>query len=137
MDYEKKYKEALELMKDCIPDEDGLVHVRPCEIFTELADSEDEVIRKAILEHIRYCTESIPDRDKFVAWLEKQGEQRSKLVDFDLNANDSDLQEATYFIPNGFHAEITDDKVVIKKGEPKPTKVEPKFNVGDWTTIKE
>ncbi len=31
MDYEKKYKEALELMKDCIPDGNGLVHIRPCD----------------------------------------------------------------------------------------------------------
>ena len=26
------------------------------------------------------------------------------------------MQEATYCIPKGFHAEIDDDKVVIKKG---------------------
>lgn len=55
---------------------------------------------------------------------EKQGGQRTKLVDFDLNAKDSDLQEETYFIPKGFHAEIIGDKVVIKKGEQKP--------VPDW-----
>jgi hypothetical protein len=35
-------------------------------------------------------------------------------------AKDSELQEDTYYIPKGFHAEIDDDKVVIKKGE-KPT----------------
>jgi len=35
-------------------------------------------------------------------------------------AKDSELQEATYYIPKGFHAEIDDDKVIIKKGE-KPT----------------
>ncbi len=32
-------------------------------------------------------------------------------------AKDSELQEAIYYIPKGFHAEIDDDKVVIKKGE--------------------
>ena len=32
-------------------------------------------------------------------------------------AKDSELQEVTYYIPKGFHAEIDDDKVVIKKGE--------------------
>jgi len=36
------------------------------------------------------------------------------------DAKDSELQEVTYFIPKGFHAEIDDDKVVIKEGE-KPT----------------
>lgn len=30
------------------------------------------------------------------------------------------MQEVTYFITKGFHAEIDDDKVVIKKGEQKP-----------------
>ena len=35
-------------------------------------------------------------------------------------AKDSELQEVTYYISKGFHAEIDDDKVVIKKGE-KPT----------------
>ena len=46
MDYEKKYKQSLALMGDCIPDEDGYVHVRPQDIFPELAESEDERIRK-------------------------------------------------------------------------------------------
>jgi len=35
-------------------------------------------------------------------------------------AKDSELQEETYFIHNGFHAEIDGNKVVIKKGENKP-----------------
>lgn len=41
-------------------------------------------------------------------------------IEIPFGAKDSELQEATYFIPQGFHAEIDDDKVVIKKGE-KPT----------------
>ena len=36
------------------------------------------------------------------------------------DANDSELTEVTYYIPKGFHAEIDDDKVVIKIGENKP-----------------
>lgn len=85
MDYEKKYKEAFELMKDCIPDENGLVHVRPCEIFTELADSEDEKIRKALVDYFTAYKEQkecgiktfygIPT-DSIIAWLEKQGEKK-------------------------------------------------------------
>ena len=68
-DYEKKYKEALELMKDCVPDEDGLVHIRPCDIFSELGESEDERIRKAL---IRMVEEDWPGRNDVLAWLEKQ-----------------------------------------------------------------
>jgi len=41
-------------------------------------------------------------------------------IEIPFGAKDSELQEETYFIPDGFHAEIDDDKVVIKKGE-KPT----------------
>jgi len=36
------------------------------------------------------------------------------------SSKDSELIEESYYIPKGFHAEIDDDKVVIKKGE-KPT----------------
>lgn len=77
MDYEEKYKTALERAriwkdKSGMPkDKQGILD----DIFPELAESEDERIRKAILEHIQLCTESIPDRDKFIAYLEKQGEQ--------------------------------------------------------------
>jgi hypothetical protein len=41
-------------------------------------------------------------------------------IEIPYGAKDSELQEDTYYIPKGFHAEIDDDKVVIKKGE-KPT----------------
>lgn len=41
-------------------------------------------------------------------------------IEIPFGTKDSELQEATYYIPKGFHAEIDDDKVVIKKGE-KPT----------------
>lgn len=47
-------------------------------LLPELKENEDERIRKAILEHIQFCTESIPDRDKFIAWLEKQGQTFTK-----------------------------------------------------------
>ena len=59
--------------------------------------------------------------------LEKQGEQKPAdknattkqdgWLEIPFGAKDSELQEATYYIPKGFHAEIDDDKVVIKKGE--------------------
>lgn len=41
-------------------------------------------------------------------------------IEIPFGAKDSELQEATYYIPQGFHAEIDDNKVVFKKGE-KPT----------------
>lgn len=41
-------------------------------------------------------------------------------IEIPFGVKDSELQEVTYYIPKGFHAEIDGDKVVIKKGE-KPT----------------
>lgn len=54
--------------------------------------------------------------------IEKQGEQPKEAtytheVEIPFGAKDSELQEVTYYIPKGFHAEIEDDKVVIKKGD--------------------
>lgn len=45
---------------------------------------------------------------------------QEEIAEIPFGAKDSELQEVTYFIPKVFHAEIDDDKVVIKKGE-KPT----------------
>lgn len=52
--------------------------------------------------------------------LEKRGEQKPILdVEIPFGAKDSELEEVSYSIPNGYHAEIEDNKVVIKKGEQK------------------
>lgn len=42
-------------------------------------------------------------------------------IEIPFGAKDSELQEATYYIPKGFYAETDNDKIVIKKGE-KPAK---------------
>ena len=42
---------------------------------------------------------------------------QEEIAEIPFGAKDSELQEAIYNIPKGFHAEINDDKVVIKKGE--------------------
>ena len=39
------------------------------------------------------------------------------MIDIPFGAKDSELQEVSYHIPEGFHAEIQDDKVFIKKGK--------------------
>ena len=49
-------------------------------IFPELKESEDEKIRKDIIDHLqflaKYCIESMPNVDKWIAWLEKQGKKK-------------------------------------------------------------
>ena len=80
--YEKKYKESLALMVDCIPDEDGYVHVRPQDIFSELKESEDEKIKQKIIKLIKKSNEVGGyalhkwEADEMLVWLEKQGEQK-------------------------------------------------------------
>ena len=83
MDYEKKYKEALErakktLEKSSAKDEAKLVVEY---FFPELAESEDERIRKWILEYLydglRKSDEQFKEQFKTaIAWFEKQKEQK-------------------------------------------------------------
>ena len=85
MDYEKKYKEALERAKSLIGDtiiEESGQHIAEV-IFPELAESEDEKIRKAIhiyLDWLDGRKDYQPKGDytikDMIAWLEKQGEQK-------------------------------------------------------------
>lgn len=51
----------------------------------------------------------------------KELKKIEKEIEIPFGAKDSELQEVTYYIPKGFHAEIDDDKIVIKKGDQKPT----------------
>ena len=74
MDYEEKYKKALEKAKRLY--EEGTITESLCHIFPELAESEDEKIRKALITHcrnIRCVTEErAEDIVKWIVWLEKQ-----------------------------------------------------------------
>ena len=81
MDYEKGYKDALERAKK-IHDNRNASNSRKEwieSIFPELAESEDERIRKALVnefEHIgNYDWHGI-ERTKILAWIEKQKEQK-------------------------------------------------------------
>lgn len=94
MNYEKKYKEALERAKEIIQDykKRNLVDIlfyakEDLEgIFPELKESEDEKIRKVLIDYFNRYKEQeecgiktffgIPT-DNILAWLEKQGEQKA------------------------------------------------------------
>lgn len=80
MDYEKKYKDALERAKYY---REGITD-RKLEngenildyIFPELKDSEDERIRKGIIKFIKVSKpgwQNYSDYSSWIAWLEKQG----------------------------------------------------------------
>ena len=138
--YEKKYKELVgKIEKAYLYAQTDSTKAVLEEIRPELAEPKDKRIRKELIEHIKANCESDFilfqkfSPDDVIAWLEKQGEQEPILdVEIPFGAKDSELEEVSYSIPDGYHAEIEDNKIVIKKGEQKPTKVEPKFKVGDW-----
>ena len=103
MNYEKAYKEALERAREFQKSKDGLCVLTAESIFPELKESEDEKIRKGIIDFLwkekiflQEVHSSVENNPKYrfvmdaIAWLEKQGEKKA-----------------------------TD-------------KVEPKFKVGDW-----
>lgn len=81
MDYEKRYKEALEKANAAHKDEDRHLKATLERIFPELNENEDERIRKMLIEFFskgaeyNSSTNGISDKD-IISWLEKQGEQK-------------------------------------------------------------
>ena len=81
VDYEKKYKEALERMKSWARGEhpECFTEARKAAefVFPELAESEDEKIRKAIIELVKQSSHILNpmNQKSMIAWLEKQKEQ--------------------------------------------------------------
>ena len=137
MNYEQQYKEALARAKEWMAGKySHYVSDTPQEIsefiFPELKESSDEKIRKEIIKLVKFlygsslaCEHTI-SKDKMLAWLEKQGNNADKVkqqqaIEIPFGAKDSELQEATYYIPDGYHAEINGNEVSIKKGEQKTT----------------
>ena len=90
------------------------------ELFHELKPSEDERIRKAIIDIIKFqkeqqCHIDGAIYDEMVAWLEKQVSPKIVADAYLRGCND------------------TEKKWLEKQGEQKTSdKVEPKFKVGDW-----
>jgi len=88
MDYKKKYEEAIKRGLDYIRQTPSTQIVTRQDIFEaifpEFKESEDERIRKGIIKYLSWIKEKkylyMPDKipfDDMVAWLEKQGEQKT------------------------------------------------------------
>lgn len=77
MDYKERYKEALERAKKLQETCDSTTVVGWCEyLFPELKESEDERIRKEIIDFLELPHPQFVgkrDHEKWIAWLEKQG----------------------------------------------------------------
>ena len=82
MDNIKKFEDFLDRMQGLLDNAkkqgDIMVPVEDLEnAFPELKESEDERIRKELVAMVRLSCTNGDDADKKIAWLEKQGEQKS------------------------------------------------------------
>ena len=101
MDYEKKYKEAMNKILSYETDEFNRVNVCPQDIFPELRESEDERIIRAIIDALYSHTNSINllssrgyQMENIEAWLEKQKYDRMKPVYDNQDSFESALEKA-------------------------------------------
>ena len=116
MNYEKAYKDALERMKswargehpECFTEAQKAAEF----IFPELAESEDEMIRKAL---IRFHKSTIDidgiKGEDILAWLEKQGKQKPI---YNFNAVDWQPSKVDGKIHNIYNSEV-EPKFIEKK----------------------
>lgn len=158
MNYEEKYKQALERVRIEYKNEQSKGNIWTCEnlstIFPELRESEDERIRKEIIAYldVQDAISNRKDQDfkSWIAWLEKQGEQKPVEWDYPYGENETVdklmaiaecLEMDEGFLYNGYTGtecvKFLRD-LARKQVECKPAdKVEPKFKAGDWivTTV--
>ena len=156
MNYEKAYKEALERAKRLETAEyRGIV-----EYIFELKESEDEKIRKALIRLFQAeSTESFGEftNKQFIAWLEKQCEEKTVAVDIDQMVDDFSRQEIKgYGIPSMIEVDAyrkgisdvialhnkrfkcsTNDNCSKLLNKDKTLNNLPKFKVGDWLCANE
>ena len=123
MDYEKKYKKALDIARKCHDTTMWLdERVMLKEMFPELAMSDDKKSKNWILEYLydglRKSDEQFKGQFKAaITWLEKQGDTDP--------CSDCTNDKGC----------VTCEYDVLREATPQPTnKVEPKFKVGDWIT---
>ena len=131
----QKYDEALKKAKDFYKgykQRDNQLYADDLEsIFSELKESEDEKMKKHIIQILK-DNFSGEDTNKCIAWLENQGEQKSidqQRVDA-LNDIVAEQKAADKIEPKDYNS--------IDPHFGKPIdKAEPKFKVGDWIVYKD
>lgn len=163
MDYKEKYEQALERCKKEF-NFNNLVYSheeikqRLERVFPELKESEDEKIRRALIQHIKYKVSVISGwrKEELIAWLEKQGEKKPTSPVWKYKKDHTPLIRDSLILnkygcvaesPSGTlvsdvwvidYDELTKlpKEEIEKHGEQKPTNnVEQKFHEGDWITI--
>lgn len=159
MNYEERYNQALEAAKRELNycgslNSDAARQI--FRLFPELKESEDERIRKDIISYLKSSTAISPKT--WIAWLEKQGEQKSidKVEPKWRKGNDGEFLYETSVVwvhnetktlataglrldSNTFYIPISElEKLPKEEAEEKPTsRIEPKFKVGDTIVEKD
>ena len=153
----KRYDEAIKKARNIVNSINvGLIGKNSFEaVFPELKESEDERIRKALIQFFLKSavddesTNGIPDKD-ILDWLEKQGDKVEPIEGFDTEFE----KQVSHLIASAINKEHEYNKGYVKwaaqslieyakreiekQGEHKPAdKVEPKFKVGDWIIHKD
>lgn len=129
MIYKEKYEMALERARTIYndsykPDKALVIAEVLSHIFPELKENEDERIRKGIMALVEQSAEILSgsNQKRMLAWLEKQGEQKSTdNADTDTNWKEGDV------IRHGGVLADSDCKAATEEMSPKSN-----FKVGDW-----
>lgn len=148
MNYEQKYKDALERAKTLYKSANGMIHKRWVkQVFPELQEIEDERIKyeiKVILTNTDFSQFALDYTfADMIAWLEKQREKiqywnpsKEQLEALDYAYNSCpDTERGNYY--EGVLETLIDDlhKLSEKQGGQKPTnKADSKFHEGEWIT---
>ena len=144
-----KKEEAMKILKD-FHDKSALFSVKTAldTVFPELAESEDERIRKSIIAIINnYVDNSNTFKPKMIAWLENQSESDeikakefliNKGYPIDANGTFPTYEEMYNIIREGLEklSEKPQGKTALEAAKEEnvdnANKVEPKFHQGDW-----
>jgi len=114
MDYKKKYNEALKWMRELYPGLHGATKEDAEHYFPELRESEDERIRKEIIEYLKLVDKGEGDYahpmvSGWIAWLEKQKEQKPSTPKFRVGDVMRTKQEAAKGITDGLPVIVSVD----------------------------
>ena len=135
MDYKEKYEQAIERLKQWDREHPCAGYVlsdRDKFIFPELKENEDEKIKNRLIKLIKMSSEFGGlalhkwEADEMLAWLEKQGQQKS--ADSYCQENCKGFQETGKCFADG--------ECKAKRKADSTNEVEPKFKVGDKIYLK-
>ena len=105
-------------------------------IFPELQESEDERIRKTLIDYLQSIVDINGIKgETFIAWLEKQGEQKLPIekLPSEMKTIGESLGFTTQEECDEYNQMVSDLIMSDDKSEQKPVdKVEPKFHEGEW-----